>query len=172
MPLLSPSFETTFPRLKQFRSSPGLLGLGLGSGVSAEIAKLVQHLLAAWPFDEQWYLATYPDVAKAVSERKLKSGRDHYLSYGYYECRLPCQPNVDQSWYLTEYPDVAEAISTGRFKSATQHFVEVGYREGRSSSKLVAEKGKESEPAAEHDSEDEANLVPEPSEFQVRETVR
>jgi hypothetical protein len=124
MPALPPRFEA-FPELKKLRSTPGR------SNVGTEISKLVQQFLSSWPFDEKWYLAANPDVAKAIKEGKFNNGREHYLNFGYFESRLPCHPDVDDAWYLQKYRDVAEGIQAGRFKSATQHFIEFGYREGR-----------------------------------------
>ena len=43
-------------------------------------------------FDEQWYLWKNPAVAKAVAERKFKSGKAHYLLYGRAEGRMPVPP--------------------------------------------------------------------------------
>jgi hypothetical protein len=43
-------------------------------------------------FDEEWYLRRYPDVAKAVSEGRGKSGLQHYLVHGRREGRLPVPP--------------------------------------------------------------------------------
>lgn len=40
-------------------------------------------------FDEAWYLASYPDVAEAVSRGDFASARAHYLGYGRKEGRLP-----------------------------------------------------------------------------------
>jgi cephalosporin hydroxylase len=40
-------------------------------------------------FDEEWYVSTYPDVAKAIKEGRLIRGLDHYLAHGRREGRLP-----------------------------------------------------------------------------------
>ena len=39
------------------------------------------------PFDEAWYLQTFPDVAAAVSEGECLSGYDHWLDSGRSEGR-------------------------------------------------------------------------------------
>ena len=39
--------------------------------------------------DEAWYLATYPDVARAVREGRVKSAYDHFIENGYGEGRRP-----------------------------------------------------------------------------------
>jgi len=39
-------------------------------------------------FDEAWYLATYPDIERAIKAGGLRSGLDHYIEIGFYEGRL------------------------------------------------------------------------------------
>jgi hypothetical protein len=39
-------------------------------------------------FDEHWYLATYADVAEAVRIGQIRSGRAHYIRFGFGEGRL------------------------------------------------------------------------------------
>jgi hypothetical protein len=124
-----PSVEVTFPELKQLtgdqNSNPEIT---LSAGT---VRSLVELLLNFWPFDEQWYLTTYPDIAEAVRQGTFASGRAHYLHFGYFENRLPFKPEVDAGWYAKEYPDVAESIEVGISKSALEHFIASGYREGR-----------------------------------------
>ncbi len=43
-------------------------------------------------FDEDWYLARYPDVADAVGDGRLPSGLFHYRTYGWKEKRDFCDP--------------------------------------------------------------------------------
>jgi hypothetical protein len=92
---------------------------------------LMAKRLAAIKFDEAWYLSKYPDVKDAVKRGLVPSGREHYLSHGYYEHRMPTAIHVNEKWYLQSYPDVAEAIRTGIYKSAQAHFDQSGFREGR-----------------------------------------
>ena len=40
-------------------------------------------------FDEEAYLAGYPDVAAAVSDKRFASGWEHYRLYGKWEGRSP-----------------------------------------------------------------------------------
>lgn len=47
-------------------------------------------------FDEKWYLATYADVATEVEAGRVKSGRTHYIRYGFREGRLPFPAAVSQ----------------------------------------------------------------------------
>jgi hypothetical protein len=141
MPLLPPSFEVAFPELKRLLDSPGK------SKVAPELVVLVRQFLELWPFDESWYLTTYPDIVKAIRDGRFKSARLHYLNFGYFECRLPCQPDVDDDWYLKQYRDVAKGIAAGKFKNPTQHYLEFGYREGRepSASEAAARSAKTKE---------------------------
>jgi SAM-dependent methyltransferase len=44
------------------------------------------------PFDADWYVAAYPDVARAIEHRYVRSALDHYLRYGREEGRLPGAP--------------------------------------------------------------------------------
>jgi predicted O-methyltransferase YrrM len=48
------------------------------------------------PFDEAWYLNTYPDVADAVRDGRLPSGHDHYVRFGRSEGRHPCAEPTPQ----------------------------------------------------------------------------
>lgn len=43
----------------------------------------------AYPVDEKWYLAEYPDVAVAVAAGNVDSATAHYLATGRKEGRLP-----------------------------------------------------------------------------------
>jgi len=43
-------------------------------------------------FDEQYYLAEYPDVAKAVESGAIASAEMHYRKHGRREGRRPCAP--------------------------------------------------------------------------------
>jgi hypothetical protein len=43
-------------------------------------------------FDEEWYLSKYGDIARALSDGRLKSGYAHYVGRGRAEGRLPLPP--------------------------------------------------------------------------------
>ena len=96
-----------------------------------ELLDLVKRFLAAVPFEEAWYLQTYPDVAEAIREGAYTSGRAHFIAHGYFEGRRPFPPEVDEAWYLNTYPDVAESVQRGEVDSALDHFARHGYQEGR-----------------------------------------
>ena len=82
-------------------------------------------------FDRDWYLKFYPDLVEAIERGVVTDPLDHYVTYGYYEHRLPYKIEVDESWYLKEYKDVNEAVSKGEYLSATEHYYAVGFKEGR-----------------------------------------
>jgi hypothetical protein len=92
---------------------------------------LMKPVLMQVYVDEDWYVTFYPDVAQAIGENVVASATDHYVSYGFYEHRLPYAIDVDEPWYVSEYQDVRDAVNNGFFPSARDHFLEAGYREGR-----------------------------------------
>jgi hypothetical protein len=81
--------------------------------------------------DEAWYLANHPDVAEAIESGIVQDARDHYVSAGYYEHRMPYEIEVDGDWYLAQYEDVREAVKTGEIETARHHFYAAGFKEGR-----------------------------------------
>jgi hypothetical protein len=60
----------------------------------------MERIIAAKAFDEEWYLKTYPDVAKASLPPLA-----HYLMYGWREGRDP-SPSFSTTFYLEKYADV------------------------------------------------------------------
>jgi len=95
------------------------------------LRKLLTSFLLHVEVDEQWYIAAYDDVREAVRSGNMRSGREHYVTAGYFEDRWPRPIEVDEAWYLNAYPDVAEAIRAGKFWTAQHHFQIEGFREGR-----------------------------------------
>jgi len=98
--------------------------------------ELLRALLAAalrqkTPVDEKYYLAKYPDIAKAIANGILTSASDHWYETGYYEGRHPRRILVDEEYYLQAHPDVAKAIRAGKIKSCQDHFDDAGFAEGR-----------------------------------------
>jgi hypothetical protein len=81
--------------------------------------------------DEEWYLRTYEDIAKAVREGAIRSAQHHFVEDGYFEGRIPFPMRVDERWYMNQYPDVGDSVRRGELPSAQAHFDEDGYREGR-----------------------------------------
>jgi len=96
-----------------------------------QLHRLLRSLLPDVNVDEDWYRNRYGDVSEAINDGKLSSAREHYVSVGYFEGRLPREILVDENWYLSVYQDVANAVNKGRFESGQEHFDLEGYKEGR-----------------------------------------
>ncbi|GBR32339.1 glycosyltransferase [Komagataeibacter oboediens DSM 11826] len=84
-------------------------------------------------FDEDWYRATYPDVAQQVLAGTWRSGFDHYLNAGL--------DTHDPHWlfdtrtYLAAYPDITPAtLAAGGYRNAYDHYLRTGDGEMRSGS--------------------------------------
>jgi hypothetical protein len=96
-----------------------------------DFIRLLKKMIIGIEVDEEWYLRTYEDIAKAVREGIIKSAQHHFVEDGYFEGRVPFPMLVDERWYMTQYPDVGESVRRGDLPSAQSHFDEDGYREGR-----------------------------------------
>jgi hypothetical protein len=96
-----------------------------------DFIKLLKLMIAGAEVNEEWYLRTYEDIAKAVKEGSVESARQHFMDDGYFEGRLPFPIRVDERWYLQQNPDVADSVRRGIVASGQAHFEEDGYREGR-----------------------------------------
>jgi len=96
-----------------------------------EFLEVLRKLLVAIPVDEQWYRASYPDVAEAIDAGVYTSATSHFVEHGYLEGRRPFAFEVNEAWYLDKYPDVQEGITAGVFASAQEHYNTHGYDEGR-----------------------------------------
>lgn len=96
-----------------------------------DFISLLKTMLAGIEVDEEWYLQTYDDIARAVREGLIKSAKQHFVDDGYFEGRMPFPIDVDEGWYLQRNPDVAESVRRGIIESGQAHFQEDGYREGR-----------------------------------------
>jgi len=96
-----------------------------------DLRAIVHMALAAVEVDEEWYLRQYPDVREGIRDGTSLSATEHYRNCGYFEGRLPSQPDVDEEWYKATNSDVAAGIREGRFRNATAHYIESGYVEGR-----------------------------------------
>jgi hypothetical protein len=98
---------------------------------------LVEAALSNAPFDERSYVAANPDIADAIRRGKVTSGRQHYLSSGYYEGRGTGHAGFDEAWYLQRYPDVQLAVQRGESTSGLEHYRGPGMREWRSPSRAA-----------------------------------
>ena len=52
-------------------------------------SELLRPLIDRIVLDEQWYLKKYPDVKMAIAKKLVKSAKDHFVRFGYFEHRLP-----------------------------------------------------------------------------------
>ena len=120
-----------FKVLKQRLSLAAVRGVPKINNSYEEILEILSLLLRGVEVDEKWYLTQYPHLAGALEDGLIKSARNHFIHSGYFEGRLPGEPEFDEAWYLAQYPDVAEGITRGEIQSARQHFLEYGYEEGR-----------------------------------------
>jgi hypothetical protein len=125
---LPPSVERTFPELKNLLEERGPARVTISKRT---LRALLDLYLGSLPFDEAWYTQTYPDVTEGIRQGKFRSGKQHFLEFGYIEGRLPSAPELDAEWYARTYPDVAHGIASGKLRNAMEHFVYFGYREGR-----------------------------------------
>ncbi len=95
------------------------------------LVDLMRSRVAQIRVDEKWYLGHYQDVSDAVRDGLVKDAREHFVTSGFYEHRLPYEVFVDESWYLEKYVDVGAAVRADIFPSGQAHFEKLGYREGR-----------------------------------------
>jgi GT2 family glycosyltransferase/glycosyltransferase involved in cell wall biosynthesis len=93
-------------------------------------------------FDEEGYVARYPDVQAGIEAGLFESGYDHWRKRGAKQNRLVRAPagewapahsvaRFDEDKYLMFNPDVAEAIRAGRVASAHAHWLKYGQVELR-----------------------------------------
>jgi Macrocin-O-methyltransferase (TylF) len=108
-----------------------LLSHLLGELTETQAFSVIPKLLQVVSVDEAWYRSRYPDVAKAIDAGETRSARDHFITAGYMEGRLPFEHELDEEWYLNTYPDIVSELGSGDIQTARQHYDEHGYQEGR-----------------------------------------
>lgn len=81
-------------------------------------------------YDEEFYLASNPDVVRVISNGLYRNGFDHFISTGLFQGRNP-SPLYNETVYLTENPDVAAPVARGEIRSGFEHFINFGFYEGR-----------------------------------------
>jgi hypothetical protein len=79
-------------------------------------------------FDEAIYLERYPDVARAVAEKRVASGWQHYTLHGRREGRNGTK--FDSSFYVRAYPLAKEEIIAGVATDPTDHYFRLGRGRG------------------------------------------
>ncbi|MEF2074016.1 hypothetical protein [Consotaella aegiceratis] len=93
---------------------------------------LLDQVIRASPFDEDFYLSAYPDVAAAVEQGEIETGFEHYKRFGFYEGRFPGFRGFDPDAYVAANPDLASF--KGRLdyeKALREHYHHYGFVEGR-----------------------------------------
>lgn len=115
-----PPFESVNELLRPPRREPAR-----GAGKEA-VQAFVRALLIGMEIDEDWYRRRYRDISEAIAAGTFGSGRQHFISHGYFEGRVPFPIRVDPDWYLAQYPEIAEAIASGTVESPRKHFDEHG----------------------------------------------
>ena len=96
-----------------------------------QLRSLVKRLLVYVSVDEAWYRSMYSDIDRAIRSGEVPSAKEHFVSDGYFEDRLPSKVQVDAAFYTRRYPDVAQRIDDGEITSAQEHFESHGFSEGR-----------------------------------------
>jgi hypothetical protein len=96
-----------------------------------QLRSLVKRLLVYISVDETWYRSMYSDIDRAIESGEVPSAKEHFVSDGYFEDRLPSKVLVDEEFYTRRYPDVAQRIDNGEIDSAQEHFESHGFSEGR-----------------------------------------
>lgn len=105
---------------------------------TSALRAVVGILISQLPFDEAFYLETYPDIRQARATAEIDP-HTHFVQHGYFEGRLGAKPEFDENFYRIYYPDVGSAIRRGEFKSELDHFIRTGAEEGRFASKAHME---------------------------------
>ncbi|MDB9525842.1 integrin alpha [Oscillatoria sp. CS-180] len=81
-------------------------------------------------FDETYYLAQNPDVARGVNQGLFTYGFEHFLKFGLAEGRNPSS-FYNEVFYLENNLDVKSAVKNGVLSSGLTHFVQIGHVENR-----------------------------------------
>lgn len=80
-------------------------------------------------FDEDFYLASNPDIAEAVRSGAWPHGFAHYLAHGQAEGRRPCA-DFDAEWYARAYPAARMETDPGDAAALERHYRERGRYRG------------------------------------------
>jgi hypothetical protein len=89
-------------------------------------------------FNQEAYLAYYPDVKDAIEKGIFENAYQHYKLFGKNEGRvgIPNEP-FDEDYYLDLYPDVQEACESGMLSCGLDHYVYGGKEQRRHSRKQI-----------------------------------
>jgi hypothetical protein len=118
--------------LRALRINRERLGSRAKIAIDARLLRgLIQAIVARDAFSEEFYLATYPDVAEAHAAGTIPDPHQHYVETGYFEGRMGSPPPLDEGFYTRLYRDVAQAVAKGDVKSGLEHYLRQGAAEGR-----------------------------------------
>ena len=107
------------------------LSLDLATLNRSYLTALLRPQIEKIHFDEAYYREKNPDLRDAEARGDIFDLHSHYLSFGFFENRLPCAVEVDGLFYARAYPDVAVALLESRTPSFQFHFETSGFVEGR-----------------------------------------
>jgi ectoine hydroxylase-related dioxygenase (phytanoyl-CoA dioxygenase family) len=79
-------------------------------------------------FDEAAYLRLYPDIARAIAERREPGAWQHYDRHGRKEGRKA--NDFDEAFYLRSYPAIRQEIAAGLAATPLQHYLLFGRARG------------------------------------------
>ena len=82
-------------------------------------------------FDPAWYLAQYPDVARAITNGTWRSALHHYLTNAS-PTEFDPLPAFSERYYLARNPDLATVVQDGQIRNGYAHFLRYGISEARS----------------------------------------
>ena len=120
------------PLLRSLQLTPERLSAGTKIAVSIPLLRgLLCSVVSTLPFDDDFYLATYADVAEAYRSGEIPDLHTHFVHTGYFEGRLGSMPDFDEDFYQEAYPDVALAVANGEPASGLDHYIRIGAVEGR-----------------------------------------
>lgn len=117
---------------KQKKNKVGASGFTLSSD---DFYKLVGALSNLQELDEEFYVATHKDIAKAIQSGAYKSARDHFDKGGFLEGRVGTLEGFDPEAYYDLNKDLHKAYSRSDSKALTEHYIKFGFAEGRKISK-------------------------------------
>lgn len=92
----------------------------------SEIGETYQGALWA-QFDEEWYLAVYPDTLEKMEICGIESVAEYYSQIGSFLGHCP-NAYFDEEWYIQRYDNVKKAIKRGQFKTGFEHYCKRGFK--------------------------------------------
>jgi len=106
-------------------------GIDLDASLFQQFLSTFGTLRTSWYFDPEWYLATYPGVARKIANGQFLNPLHHYLTNDTPTAFNP-NPHFTEAHYAETSPDVAAIVQGGGFRNGYDHFIQFGAQEGRS----------------------------------------